>query len=174
MDNIRKEFIKEIMQTLKIEGVFNSGTIADEIQHIPDTSLRAFHKALFGTSHSYLNGMDRIIKVAEQFKPQEVDQDEAKAKELIELVKGMNESVYQQHIKSGIRFDDLLNEVSFPKVSEDDIMVLNKVKPFCELKSLVKGISTFGTSLECLNAFKRAITQPSGAISFNGNKLLKG
>ena len=61
------------MHTLKIEGAFNTGTIADEIQHIPDTELRTFHKELFGTQHSYLNAMDRIIKVATSFKNNSTD-----------------------------------------------------------------------------------------------------
>jgi len=87
----------------------------------------------------------------------EVDQNELKAKELIELVKGMNESVYQQHIKTGIRFNDLMNKVMFPTIEEETIAILNQVKPYCSYKLLVSNINAYQTSIEQLQAFKNAL-----------------
>ena len=177
MDNIRKEFINEIMKTLKIEGAFNIGTISDEMQHIPNTDLRAFHKALFGTDHSYLNGMDRIIKVAEQFKPVDVDLIEVKAKELISMVESINTKIGEDAKQRGEGFEYLVSVVKLPGVSEDDMAILNQVKPYCDYKKLIIGIRLFATSLEALRAFKDAIEYSnsySGAIANSRVKKMIG
>lgn len=176
MDDIRKEFIKEILETLKIPiGAFNVGTVSEEITHIPDNQLRAFHKALFGTDHSYLNGMDRIIKVAEQFKPQATGHEEEKAKELIELVKGMNESVYQEHMKTGVRFDDLLKAAKFETVPDETKAILKRVRPCYDLKALIAKNNTGWGTVEQLNAYKHAIKHGANEIANDRlNKMIKG
>lgn len=130
MDNIRKEFIKEIMQTLKIEGVFNSGTIADQIQHIPDTQLRSFHKALFGTNHSYLNGMDRIIKVAEQFNPKQDHDYEIKAKEILKKMHGINRRISDEAEARGEDYFKLLKAAKIKEsfdLDDLEVWVLNDI-----------------------------------------------
>jgi len=89
----------------------------------------------------------------------EIDEIELKAKELIELVQSMNGTIYQKHIESGIRFDDLLESVKFPSVDDETIAILNSVKPYCSLKGLIGGINRFQTSKDTLNAFIQAIKQ---------------
>jgi len=172
MDNLRKEFIKEILETLKIPlGAFNVGTVADEIKHIPDTDLRAFHKALFGTDHSFLNGMDRIIKVAEQFKPVHKDLTEVKAKELILFCETANTQIGEYCIAKGIDFVEHVRNNVRLKLSDEDIAILNQVKSHQDHKQLIIKIRQFPNSLEQLNAFKRAVeyTQTySGAIKVLG------
>ncbi len=173
MDNIRKEFIKEVLETLKIpSGAFNIGTVALEIEHI--TNLRAFHKALFGTQHSYLNGMDRIIKVAEQFKPQDqVDEIELKAKQLIKLIHDMNYAIEKDHAKMSIDFNILLKHVEFKDVNEEDLAILNSVKPCCNLKLLIAKDTSGWTSQEQLRAFVQALKQIDGGSLAIDSKLKK-
>ena len=163
MYNLRTELIKSILSSLKIDdNPFNQQIVKDKIYHIADEELQNFYGKLFDASHQYLNGIDRVAKVAEQFKPiAGIDENEIKAKELILLVKGMNNSVFRDSEKYELTFDELLKVVEFPAVSDEDKAVLNAVKPFCELKSLIKGINTYSTSLETLRAFKQAISQPS-------------
>lgn len=90
----------------------------------------------------------------------EVDATELKAKELIKLVEGMNHSIYLESEKGMGTFDDLLEAVSFPTVCEDTKAILSKVKPFYDLKQLIKGINTYQTSVEQIKAFKQALSQP--------------
>jgi len=180
MDNVRREFIIELLNTLKVpSGAFNVGTVSDEIQHIPDISLRAFYKALFGTDHSYLNGMDRIIKVAEQFKPQQVDLTEIKAKELIGIVESINTKIGNDAERMGEDFVKLVMGVKLRGLGDDDIAILNSVKPHTNHKLLIINIRGYQTSLDCLNAFKRAIEYSnsycgSDAISHTVMKSLEG
>lgn len=105
----------------------------------------------------------------------EVDETEEKAKELIKLVKGMNESVYQQHIKTGIRFDDLINKVMFPTVEDEIIAILDRVKPYGSHKLLVSNINAYQTSIEQLQAFKNALKFGASEIAnAKLNKMIKG
>jgi len=99
----------------------------------------------------------------------EVNENELKANELILLVKAMNDSIYQEHIKTGVRFDDLLQAASFPKVSSEDIAVLNKIRPYYELKSLIAGINQYQTSSDTLNAFKDALKSKSADLEMIQN-----
>lgn len=173
MDNVRREFIIELLETLKVPaGAFNVGTVADEIQHIPDTSLRAFHKALFGTQHAYLSGMDRIIKVAEMFKPiEKTDEVEDNAKRLIGMVYAMSDNIYKKHSETSISFDILLQAASFPNVSDEDIAILNNVAPHFNHKRLIGNISTYQNSLEQLQAFKNALNKKGENVSIENKKV---
>jgi len=101
------------------------------------------------------------------------DEHEVKAKELIDLVYDMNNEIYQTHIKSGKSFDTLLEAVKFPSVSDEDIAILNNVRPHFSLKLLISNISAYQTSLEQLQAFKMAIKQGGQeAMSFEVRKRL--
>ena len=173
MDNIRKEFISEIMKTLKIEGAFNIGTISDEMQHIPNTDLRAFHKALFGTDHSYLNGMDRIIKVAEQFKPVNVDLVEVKAKELISMVESINTKIGEDAKQRGEGFEYLVSVVKLPGVCEDDMAILDSIERYRGHKKLIINIRVGWNSKEQLEEFKRAILFTQSDSNFKLNTGIK-
>ncbi len=62
----REQLINSVMDSLKIDkNPFNNSVIEEYIAHIPDSRLREFYSKLFGTKHSFLNGMDRVSKVAE-------------------------------------------------------------------------------------------------------------
>jgi len=70
MDKFRKEFIKGLLETLKIPATaFNIAMAADEIACIPNDKLREFFKEVL-IAESYGNGMKAIIKTAESYKPQ--------------------------------------------------------------------------------------------------------
>ncbi len=70
MYNLRNELIKTIIKSLKIDdNPFNVITIQDMIKNINDNNLQEFYQALFGNEHSFLNGLDRVAKIAERFKP---------------------------------------------------------------------------------------------------------
>jgi len=167
LNNIKDEFIKAIMQSLKIEkNPFIYATIDEYIAHLKPTDYKSFMSELFGTQHQYLNGLDRVAKVAEQFKPQVlVDEFEEEAKRLIELAYSMNNAVFQDHIKTGRRFEELLELVKFPELSEHDYAVLNNVSPHNSLNVLLGNINTYTTSQTQLQAFIDALKfTPSGAI----------
>jgi len=167
VNNIKDEFIKAIMQSLKIDkNPFIYATIDEFISHLTPTDYKSFMTELFGTQHAYLNGLDRVAKVAEQFKPQTlVDEFEEKAKKLIELTHSMNNAVYQDHISTGKRFEDLLELVTFPELSEHDYAVLSNVAPHNNLKALIGNINTYTTTQTQLKAFIDALKfAPSDAI----------
>lgn len=164
-----------IFESLKInDNTFNRQIIRDKIEHIRDEQLQDFYGKLFDASHQYLNGIDRVAKVAETFKPtQQVDQDEIKAKELIELVQGMNGTIYKDHIRTGINFDTLLDDAKFPTVSDEDIAILNQVRPHFNLKLLIGNINGYDNGSEQLQAFKRAVGQSSKESLAIDNKIIK-
>lgn len=178
MYSLRTELIKATLSSLKIDdNPFNQQIVSDKIQHIPDNQLQNFYGRLFDASHQYLNGLDRVAKVAEQFKKHivEVDETREKAKELINLVHAMNDSVYQEHIKSGKRFDDLLNAVNFPSLNKTDEAILSNVAPHYDLKTLIANINHYQTSEEAIKAFIQALKYaPSDAIQIaNPTKKLQ-
>ena len=103
----------------------------------------------------------------------EIDKDEEKAKELIELVHSMNNTIYQEHIRTGIQFDVLLDDVKFPTVEKSIIAILDNVKPYYNHKQLISNINLYGTSKEQLQAFKQAVKQGEVTqIASNVKKLL--
>jgi hypothetical protein len=64
-DNIRKEFVNSIINTLKIENnVFNNGLVDDLINHIEVNQYRTFYNELFGEDKRYMNGLDRVKEVS--------------------------------------------------------------------------------------------------------------
>jgi hypothetical protein len=176
VNNLKDEFIKAIMKSLKIDNnPFIYATVDEFISHLKPTDYKAFMSELFGTQHSFLNGLDRIAKVAETFKPIVSDDTEARANELIALVYSMNATVFDNAKTSGRTFDDELRGTKFKNI-EDDIVILNQVKPYTDFKQLVSKISCYATSLEQLQAFKRAIEfsqSYSGAIASCRVKELK-
>jgi len=178
MNNIKSEFVNAIMISLKIEkNPFIVSTIDEFTKDIHPANYKAFMTALFGSQHAYLNGIDRVAKVAETFKEVilEVDHTEIKAKELIDLVKGMNESIYRDSEHMEVTFDDLLEVVKFPTVCKDDVAILSQVKPFNDMKLLIKNINTYQTTMEAIRAFKSAIelSGNSEQLSYEVNKMLK-
>ena len=73
MDNLREEFIKGLLETLKIPATaFNIALVSDEIEAIPNGSLRGFYREVV-SADTYGNGMKAIISVAKNFKPAEKD-----------------------------------------------------------------------------------------------------
>jgi hypothetical protein len=178
MYNLRTELIKSILSSLKIDdNPFNQQIIKDKIEHLQDNQLQDFYGKLFDASHQYLNGIDRVAKVAETFKPivSNVDEDLIKAKELIKLVEGMNDSVYRDSEHMEVTFDDLLEVVQFPTVCKDDLAILANVPPHYDVKLLVKNINTYQTSVEQIKAFKVAINKPTQtALSNDVRKMIKG
>ncbi len=156
--------------------MFNQQIIKEKINHISDDKLQDFYGKLFDASHQYLNGIDRVAKVAETFKEVilEVDEIELKAKELIKIVEGMNNQVYRDSETMKKTFDDLLKIVLFPNIDKDDLVILANVAPYFDVKLLVKNISTYQTSVEQIKAFKNALKKPT-QTALNGGvmKMIK-
>ena len=175
MKNIKDQFIKAIMQSLKIDNnPFIFATVDEYIAHLKPVEYKSFMKELFGTQHQYLNGLDRVAKVAEQFKPHTIDPCEDQAKQVINLVRSMNEAVFNNAKATGRTFDAELKITAFPTVSNEDIAILNNVKPYYEYKSLVTNINHYSTAKECLEAFKMAISRKDNiALSNQVTQRLK-
>ena len=175
MNLSRNELIKALVKGLKLDdNIFNYQAVAEEIEHINENRFMDFFKTVM-SKDNFGNGLKVIIDTVEQFKPITIDNVEIKAKELIDLVKTLNDVIYQEHITSGVSFDDLLKRVSFPSVSKDDIAILNNVKPYCDFKTLIASINHYGTSLECLNAFKSAvkISDENGVVCITNKEKLE-
>ena len=158
MYNLRKELINTIMKSLKIDNnPFNTTTIQNLIVDISDDKLQAFYQSLFGADHSYLNGIDRVAKVAEQYKTVQFDNVEQEAKELIELCEGLNTQIRKDAERMGEDFKKLVYSAKFPKLDTDKIAILNSVKPYRDFKELIINIRHFQTANDALNAFMSAI-----------------
>ena len=67
-NNIRKEFVNSIVNTLKIEGnVFNIGLVDDLINHIEVKQYRKFYNDLFGEEKKFMNGLDRVKEISVRY-----------------------------------------------------------------------------------------------------------
>ena len=159
MNNIKSEFVNAIMISLKIEkNPFIVSTIDEFTSNIKPTEYKSFMTALFGNQHAYLNGIDRVAKVAEQFKPSIQDNSmELKAKELILWCETANSTIFDNAKKSGRTFEDELKGTKFISLSDSDMSVLNQVKPYMSHKELINNIRVYQTSKDTLSAFMDAL-----------------
>jgi len=177
MTTKRAELINALIRGLKIdEDIYAIETVKEKTEFLNESQYLDFYQSVMDED-AFGNGVKAVINVAERFKPQiiEVDELEIKAKELIDLVRAMNDAIYRDHAKTGIAFDNLLNGVKFPNVSADDIVILNNVRPHYNLKLLIGGINTYQTSIDALNAFKNAITNNHLAIENSSvSKMIRG
>lgn len=158
MNNLsRNELIKALVKGLKLDdNIFNYQAVAEEIETVQEKDFMDFYKATMA-ENTYGNGLQAIMKTAEQFKPQQTDLTEVKAKELIEMCYGINDKVFEDAKMSGRTFDDQMAGTIFKGISDTDIAILNQVKPYTDHKQLFSNMSCYATGLEQLNAFKRAI-----------------
>ncbi len=157
MDDYRKEFIKELLETLKIPtGAFNIAVVSEEIVHITNQDLREFYKAVL-SADTYGNGMKAVIKTAELFKVEKIDRVELKAKEFIRLAHTMNIVVFDNSRASGRTFEDELKGTRFTNVSQRVIEILDNVAPHYNHKNLIANIRTYSTAVSELTAFKNAL-----------------
>jgi len=156
--NLRKQLINSTMDSLKIDkNPFNYSTIENYIEHIPDTKLKEFYSNLFGSQHSFLNGMDRIATVADGFKEAEYDGvDTYDIGGKIDKIKAYNAAVFDNATKSGRTFDDELKGTKFISMSEDEEAYYNLVKPYCNYKSLIGNINCYSDSSSQFISFKKA------------------
>lgn len=180
MYNLRTELIKSILSSLKIDdNPFNQQIIKDKIEHIEDQQLQIFYGKLFDASHQYINGIDRVAKVAEAFKPIVEDPNKEEAKRLIKLVESINAQVYKDSEAMSIPFSDLVDKINFKgmKISEEDLKVFDLVKPYCSRNALVSKINEFENSEKQIKEFINALKYPTNetlAISGGVQKMLKG
>lgn len=170
--NLRKEIINAAMDSLKIDkNPFNYSTIEDFIVHIEDKDLKSFYSSLFGNEHNFLNGMDRIAKVAEQLKPIEIDDETtAKAKRLIQFCETANTDLDLKAKEEGINLTDYLKDRKIP-LADVDLTILNNIKGDYDYKQVIIHIRTFGNALDTINAFKRAILQTERIGGMIENKV---
>ena len=174
MYNLRNELVNTIIKSLKIDSnPFNTTTIQNLIVDISDDNLQAFYQSLFGADHAYLNGIDRVSKVAEQYKTVVIDNVEQEAKELIELCEGLNTQIRKDAERMGEDFKKLVYAAKFPTLDTDNIAVLNRVKPHRDFKELIINIRHYQTAKDALDAFKRAVNHVDNSIGTIENKRVK-
>ena len=170
VNNLKDEFVKAIMQSLKIEkNPFIFSTIDEFIKDINSKDYKKFMADLFGKHHQYLNGIDRVAKVAETFKPTEVKDNslENEAKRLIALVYAINDQVYRDSQTYKIQFNDLIKKIKLEEMIESkDLSVLNQVKPHTNAKRLISEISNYQDGNIQLQAFIEA-------LKYKGSDLLQ-
>ena len=161
MFNLRNETIKAILTELKIDNSpFNIEIVKEFIAHIADAELKAFYMALFKDGAKIFNGLDRVAKIAEAFKPTaKEDPIEKEAKELIQWCESANSTVFDSAKKSGLSFEDELKRTGFKRLlnNNNDLAVLNAVKPYCEYKRLIGNIRTYQDTKVQIQAFMEAI-----------------
>jgi len=117
MYNLRTELIKSTLSSLKIDNnPFNQQIIRDKIAHIKDADLQDFYGKLFGNEHDYLNGMDRVAKVAEQFESEIDESMKLEARRLIDLVREINHKVFMDSEKMSRTFSDLVNYLTLSEM----------------------------------------------------------
>jgi hypothetical protein len=171
MDKMREEFIRSIMISLKIEqSPFIVATVQEFTKEIKPLDYKNFMTSLFGTQHQYLNGMDRIAKVAEQFKPSavEVNHIEVEAKRLIALAEALNSKIFEDSQRMKIQFSELINKIILSQsISQEDISVFNAVAPYRDAKRLISEINHYQDSKVQLDAFM-------SALKFGGQNALGG
>ena len=95
-NNIRKEFVNSIINTLKIENnVFNYGLVDDLVNHIEVNQYRNFYNDLFGEDKRYMNGLDRVKEVSLRYanfiKHNEIKNIESFVSKVISLESVINE-----------------------------------------------------------------------------------
>ena len=173
MYNLRTNLIDAIFTSLKIDNnPFNQQIVRDKIAHIKDEDLQDFYGMLFGNEHSYLNGMDRVAKVSEQFESEVDESIKIEAKRLINLVRAINDKVFQDSEKYSITFSDLMKQIKLEQmIDKSDLAILNAVKPHREAKLLISEISAYQDGNIQLQAFLDAIKyRPSEAVQI-GNTM---
>ena len=157
MNNLENEFIRAIMISLKIENnPFIVATVKDYVKHIKESQYKDFMSELFGTQHSFLNGLDRVSKVAEQFKPNDTSLDD-KAKRIIAFTESLNTQIGEEAKAKGQDFVKMVKCVKLPPEYDRTMAVMNHVKPYCDAKELIINIRRYQTSIDAIIAFKRAI-----------------
>lgn len=169
MNNIRTEFINAVMSSLKIDkNPFIISTVDELTRSIEPTEYKRFLTALFGEQHQYLNGIDRVAKVAEQFKPIQIDETEIKAKHMIRACEAMNTILFDEAQKRGLFFEEYVKDYEFKNISPESKAILNNIKPYCEYKRLIINIRQYQTSKDAIQAFKSAIKQSErGSVGIN-------
>ena len=148
-------------------------TIQDIIQGIQDKHLQDFYKALFGSDHSFLNGLDRVAKVAEQFAPESFSTVEQEAKELITLCEDINTQIRKDAERMGEDFEKLVYSAKFPTLNTDKIAILNSVRPYTDYKQLIIHIRHYQTARDSLEAFKNAIMYVDNSLTAIENKTVR-
>ncbi len=150
------------MQSLKIEkNPFIYATVDEYISHIKPTKYKLFMSELFGTQHQYLNGLDRVAKVAEQFKPVEMDHSRSKAEQLIKGVETMNTVLWNEAKELKRVFEDYVEMYEFKNVCDETKSILNNVAPYHDIGQLTINIRKYQTSADAITAFKNAIASIS-------------
>lgn len=173
MDKFKKEFVRAIMISLKIDdNPFIIATIDEFTAQIQPTQFKQFLTALFGEQHQYLNGIDRVAKVAEQFKPQESNKSKSQAQHLILAVEQMNTYLWYEAQDLKRVFEDYVKDYEFDNVKAETKAILNNVAPYYDIASLVINIRSYQTSVDALSAFKQALKQiDSGSLVIESGRV---
>lgn len=158
MNNLsRNELIKALVKGLKLDdNIFNYQAVAEEIELIKECDFVDFYKDVM-RENTYGNGLQAIMKVADQFKPVITDKVEKEAKELIELCEGLNTQIRKDAERMGEDFVKLVRSAKFPTLDNDKIIVLNNVKPYNDFRDLIIHIRHYQTAQDSLGAFMYAI-----------------
>lgn len=178
MPSLKDEFVRGIMISLKLENnPFIISTVDEYVSHIAVSNYKPFMKELFGTQHAFLNGLDRVSKVAEQFKPVDTEL-VARAKRIIHFTESLSSQVQDEAKEAGKPFELMVRCLKLPTKYNKTLAVLELVKPYRNAKDLIINIRRYQTSSEAINAFKQAIiefeTMPqTDLVSHKVTKLLQ-
>ena len=174
MHNPKAELIGAIVSALKIDqNPFNIATLADYIDTVAESDYQNFYKALFGTDHAYLNGLDRVAKVSEQFSPTLVDDVAERAKFLISKVEAINSQISKDAERMGEDFVGLCRKATVSAMTPETKNILDSVKPYRDHKELIINIHHYQTSKIAQEAFEYAIRYGQSAVMIESGKVAK-
>ncbi len=166
MYNLREELIKSVIASLKIDdNPFNSEIIREHIEDIEDDRLKAFYSKLFTPENRYLNGLDRVTKVAEAMKPIIVNKLDEEAKEIIELAEGMRSKVNSDFMMSMSEGDSkgFFMHAKF-KLGERDNDIFNNISPYYYLNDFIYNLRKYDTSVELIRVVRDAIERVDNTV----------
>jgi len=123
MDKFREEFIKSLLETLKIPATaFNIAIAEDEIACIPNDKIREFFKEVL-IAESYGNGMKAIINTAKKFKPDILASTAEKAKNMYDKFYAQQSAMldYSQTHRDEVPNDrEWFNKIDYSKLKNRD------------------------------------------------------
>ena len=154
---------KELMTALEVNKTDTNFEIALEVINKYGSYKRAL-QATIGIEFKKKESLLITLLGSEEAESKDANKDEAKR--LIVLVMSINDQVFKDSQRMSIQFDELVSKLNLEKmISSEDLAVLNQVRPHCNAKLLIRGISHYPNGAMQISAFIDALKyKPSDLV----------
>lgn len=154
---------KELMTALEVTHTEGNFEISLEVINKYGTYKRAL-QATIGIEFKKKEAL--LIALLGDEETEDTDKHTKEAKRLINLAREINHKVFIDHERLVIPFDDLIRQIKLDAmINENDLTILNTVKPHRNAKLLISNINTYQDGNIQLQAFIDALKyQPIDAI----------